>query len=228
MEMTFHGHSAVQLTDGSNSVIIDPFLHGNPLAAAAPEDIKVQYVLLTHGHGDHVGSAAEIAIANDAPIVAMVELADYMEAKGAKSIGMNLGGTYRAEFASFKMIQAWHSSSVEDEEGRSLYLGNPAGFIIQMGGRTILHCGDTALFGDMKMIGERHDIDVAFIPIGDHFTMGPEDAVQAAEWLNAKLVVPMHYNTFPPIRQDAEAFVRLLAERDIRGKVMLPGDKLTV
>ncbi|WP_424769216.1 metal-dependent hydrolase [Paenibacillus sp. sgz302251] len=229
MEIIYHGHSCVQIVSGEKSLIIDPFLRGNELAVTKAEDIKTDAVLLTHAHIDHILDADAIAQKNDAPVVAIVELATYMSWKGVNTIGMNIGGTVDLGFAKAKMIQAFHSSGIVlEEEKNIMYAGMPAGFIIQIEGLNILHAGDTALFGDMKMIGDRHPIDIAFIPIGDHFTMGPEDALQAAEWYNAKLVVPVHYDTFPPIRQDSEHFVELLSEKGIKGQVMKPGEKLTL
>lgn len=230
MQLIYHGHSALQLiTEEGKSLIVDPFLSGNPVAVTKPDDIKVDAVLLTHAHGDHILDAGPIAKANDAPIVAIVELAEYMSRKGVKTISMNMGGTVDLGFAKAKMIQAFHTSGITDAEtGQVLYGGMPAGFIIRAEGLTILHAGDTALFGDMKMIGDRNRIDVAFVPIGDHFTMGPEDALQAAEWYQAKLVVPIHYNSFPVIKQDAAAFISQLEAKGLKGKVMAPGDKLDV
>lgn len=229
MELIYHGHSCVQMITGEKSLVIDPFLRGNELAVTKVEDIKVDAVLLTHAHADHISDADLIAKSNDAPVVAIVELATYMSWKGVRTIGMNIGGTVDLGFVKAKMVQAFHSSGIViEEEKQIIYAGMPAGFILQAEGKTILHAGDTALYGDMKMIGDRHQIDVAFIPIGDHFTMGPEDALQAAEWYNAKLVVPVHYNTFTVIRQEAEEFVQLLREKGINGKVLKPGEKLTI
>lgn len=228
MKIVYHGHSCVQLiTSEGKSLVIDPFLRGNPLAVAKPEDIQADAVLLTHAHTDHILDAEPIAKASDAPVVAIVELATYMSWKGVKTIGMNMGGTVDLGFAQAKMIQAFHSSGIVVEETQQiLYAGMPAGFIVRADGLTILHSGDTALYGDMKMIGERNDIDVAFIPIGDHYTMGPEDALQAAEWYNAKLVIPVHYDSFPVIKQDAEGFVAKLESRGLKGKVLAPGDSV--
>lgn len=229
MEIVYHGHSCVQLGSKGKSLIIDPFLRGNELAVTKVDDIKTDAVLLTHAHLDHILDAEPVAKNNDAPVVAIVELATYMSWKGIKTVGMNMGGTYDLGFAQAQMIQAFHSSGIViEEEHRIMYAGMPAGFIIRAEGYTILHAGDTCLFGDMKMYGELNQIDVAFIPIGDHYTMGPKDAVQAAEWLGAKLVVPIHYNTFPAIRQDSEAFIRLLEERGMKGKVLAPGEKLSL
>jgi len=228
MQITYHGHSCVQIASGGKSLLIDPFLRGNPIAVTKPEDIKTDYILLTHAHTDHILDAEPIAKANDASVVAIVELATYMSWKKLKTIGMNMGGTVDLGFAKAKMTQAFHSSGISLEEGQIIYGGLPAGYIIEAEGLTVLHAGDTSLFSDMRMIGERHKIDVAIIPIGDHYTMGPEDALQAAEWYGAKLVIPIHYDTFPPIRQDAEAFVRRLEAQGQRGKVMAPGDQIEI
>lgn len=229
MELIYHGHSCVQIiTNEGKSLVIDPFLRGNPIAVTKAKDIQARYVLLTHAHIDHVLEAPAIAKANDAEIVAVVELADYYSGKGLKTIGMNLGGTVDLGFAKAKMVPALHSSGITLEDGTNVYGGAPAGYVIQAEGLTILHAGDTALFSDMKLIGDRHRIDVAFIPIGDHYTMGPEDALQAAQWYGAKLIVPVHYNSFPLIRQDAESFVARLEAQGQRGKVLAPGEKIVV
>lgn len=227
LEIRFHGHSSVQLTSEGHSIMIDPFISGNPLAKTKLEDIHVQYILLTHGHQDHILDAVELAKANDATIVATHELATYLGWQGAKTISMNLGGTVTLPFGKVKMTQAFHSSGVVlDDQQQIVYMGMPGGFVFELGGKTIYHAGDTGLFGDMKLIGDSHDIDLAFLPIGDVFTMGPEDAVKAAEWIEADYVVPIHYDTFPPIKQDGDAFVATLAEKDIRGKALKPGEIL--
>jgi L-ascorbate metabolism protein UlaG (beta-lactamase superfamily) len=229
VEIIYHGHSSIQIVAGDKSLVIDPFLRGNELAVTKPEDIKTDVILLTHAHADHIMDADLIAKINDAPVVANPELAAYMSWKGVKTKGMNIGGTIDLGFAQAKMIQAFHSSGIViEEEQRILYGGMPAGYIVKINGVNILHAGDTALFSDMKMIGERHAIDVAFIPIGDHYTMGVEDALQAAEWYNAKVVVPVHYNTFPVIRQEAESFVERLQANGQQGLVLKPGEKMSV
>ncbi|QGQ98742.1 metal-dependent hydrolase [Paenibacillus psychroresistens] len=227
MKIINHGHSCIQIETEGKSLIIDPFLRGNPAAISTPDDIKTDAVLLTHAHMDHILDAEPIALSNDAPVVAIVELATYMGWKGVKTIPMNMGGTVDLGFAKATMIQAFHSSGIvlEDEQ-RIMYAGMPAGFIIRVEGLTILHTGDTSLFGDMKMFGELYSIDVAFLPIGGHFTMGPEDAAIAAEWLGAKLVVPIHFNTFPMINQDAPGFIELLAKRGVKGQALTIGETL--
>lgn len=224
MIVKYHGHSCVQLTDGEHSVIIDPFLTGNPSAVAEPADVKVQYVLLTHAHGDHIADAEAIARANDATIIATYELATYFSWKGIRTIGLNIGGGTDIGFARVKLVQAFHSSGMIVEEGKILYMGMPGGFVVEWNDATLFHAGDTGLFGDMKMFGEQYDIDLAFLPIGDLLTMGPSDALIAAEWLNAKRVVPIHYNTFPGIRQDPEKFAKELKKRDIKGISLPPGE----
>jgi len=227
LDIRFHGHSSVQLTVEGHSIIIDPFITGNPQANTKLEDIQVQYILLTHGHLDHILDAVELAKANDATIVATHELATYLGWQGAKTIGMNLGGSVALPFGKVKMTQAFHSSAVVlDDQKQIIYMGMPGGFIIEIGDKTVYHSGDTGLFRDLKLIGKRHDIDLAFLPIGDHFTMGPEDAAIAAGWVKADFVIPIHYNTFPPIQQDGDAFVEALAEKDIRGKALKPGESL--
>ncbi|OMF89466.1 metal-dependent hydrolase [Paenibacillus sp. FSL R7-0337] len=226
MKITFHGHSCVQIEVNGKSLIIDPFISGNPAAVTTVEEIKTDAVLLTHAHMDHMLDAAPIAKRNDVPIVAIVELAGYLESQGAQTIGMNIGGTVDLGFAKATMIHAFHTSSITLEDGRSIYGGTPAGFIIEADGHTVLHAGDTGLFGDLKMFGELYDIDLAILPIGGHFTMGPEHALIAAKWLGARQVLPVHHNTFPPIRQDVGAFVQALEEAGIRGTALGYGETL--
>ncbi|XEC95198.1 metal-dependent hydrolase [Paenibacillus tarimensis] len=229
MKVTFHGHSCIQLETEKHSLIIDPFLTGNPAAKLAASEVKVNAVLLTHGHNDHVGDAEQIAKANDAIIVAPNELADYMGWQGCRNHPMHIGGAHRFEFGRVKFTPALHGSGYELHDSKQiLYMGMPGGLLIETDGFTIYHAGDTALFGDMKLIGEMNEIHLAFLPIGDNFTMGPEDALFAAKWIRAKRVVPMHYNTFPLIAQDGHAFVKALAEQGIEGIVMEPGESLSL
>ncbi|WP_274362298.1 metal-dependent hydrolase [Paenibacillus thermotolerans] len=227
MNITFLGHSAMLVAGGERRVIIDPFLTGNPAAAMPAAEVKVDAVILTHAHGDHFGDAIDIAKANDCPIFAIVELAGYCKSKGVKTHGMNLGGSFEENGIRVQFTPALHSSSIQ-ENGTLIYAGTPAGVVLTMGGKTLYHAGDTALFSDLKLVGRRVPIDVAALPIGDYFTMGPEDALDAASLIGAKHVIPVHYNTFPPIRQDGEAFVKRLEAIGIAGHALKPGETLTV
>lgn len=206
MKISFHGHSVVQIQTKTHNIIMDPFITGNPLCDLDPETVEADVILLTHGHGDHVGDTMTIAKRTGAQIIALNELAVYLGKKGFNAHGMNIGGAYEFDFGRVKFTQAFHSSSYEEEDGTFIYTGMPGGILLTINDKTIYHLGDTALFSDLKMIGEMHEVDVAFIPIGDNFTMGPEDALVAADWVQAKVVVPVHYNTFPVIEQDGEAF----------------------
>lgn len=205
MKISYHGHSVVQIKTNTHTILIDPFISGNPLTDLDAGTVEADVILLTHGHGDHVGDTIAIAERTGAQVVALNELAVYLGKKGLNAHGMNIGGAYEFDFGTVKFTQAFHSSSIE-EDGTFVYTGMPGGIILTVEDKTIYHLGDTALFSDLKMYGDMHEIDLAFIPIGDNFTMGPEEALVAAEWVQAKTVVPIHYNTFPVIEQDGAAF----------------------
>lgn len=206
MQISYHGHSVVKIKTGVATILIDPFITGNSLTDLHVNDEKPDVILLTHAHNDHVGDTVSLARNSDAQVVAPVELANYLGKFGLNVKGMNLGGSHEFEFGTVKFTKAFHSSSYIADDGEVIYGGMPAGVLFKAEGKTIYHAGDTEVFGDMAIIGERNSIDVAFVPIGDYFTMGPEDAAYAVELLKPKTVVPIHYNTFPPIKQDPEHF----------------------
>ncbi|NOQ97287.1 MAG: metal-dependent hydrolase [Calditrichae bacterium] len=202
-KITFLGHSAFYMEGEKGKLVIDPFLTGNPVAQMKPEDLKVDFVLLTHGHGDHIGDAVDIAKANNATIIAPFELANYCADQGANVHPMHIGGARQFPFGKVKLTIAHHGSAAPD----GTYTGNPCGFLITMAGKTFYHSGDTGLFYDMKLIGEMNSIDVAVLPIGDNFTMGVDDAVKATEFLKPKMVIPMHFKTFHVIDVEPGDFV---------------------
>jgi L-ascorbate metabolism protein UlaG (beta-lactamase superfamily) len=222
VQVRFLGHSCVSVTDGYHRLIIDPFLTGNPVAAVKAEEIEVEYILVTHGHVDHIGDAVPIAIRTGATIIANYELAALCGKFGAKVHPMHIGGSHKFDFGRVKLTIAHHGGGYGEDA--SIYTGPPVGMLISIGDRVIYHPGDTGLFYDMKLIGEMNPIDLAFLPIGDNFTMGIDDAVKAAEFLRPKTVVPFHYDTFPLIAAGAEEFAQKV--QGSRVVILKPGDTL--
>jgi L-ascorbate metabolism protein UlaG (beta-lactamase superfamily) len=217
MRIRYLGHSAFHLI-GPKNIVIDPFLSGNPMAAELNGEPDL--ILVTHAHGDHLGDAVELSKRYGAPIVCMYDIAQHL--KGVHVYGMNYGPA-NIEGVDIVMVPAWHSSSINGQE-----IGNPAGYIVKMDGKTVYHAGDTFVFGDMALFNELYGpIDVALLPIGGYFTMGPREAAKAVELLKPKIVVPMHYNTFPPIRQDPEEFKRLVADK-AEVRILKPGEELDI
>lgn len=224
--LRFLGHSACEVRDGDTSVLIDPFLTGNPLAAAKPEDLRPTAILISHAHNDHMGDALSIAKRSDALVVSIFEIAGWFEKHGARSHGMSVGGGHAFDWGWVKLTPAWHGSTYQDENGQFITLGTPTGLLLRLGGRLLYHAGDTGLFGDMALIG-RQGIDLALVPIGDNFTMGPDDALEAVRLLQPKTVVPIHYDTFPLIRQDPHAWARRVEEETgVRAVVLDPGQEI--
>jgi L-ascorbate metabolism protein UlaG (beta-lactamase superfamily) len=201
MDVRFLGHACFELSDGDTTVLIDPFLTGNPKAAISAQDVHPTAILLTHGHGDHYGDTVDIAKRTGAPVVAIVEIAGELSEEGVEAINPNLGGTVRFDWGSVKLVPAWHTSTTPKGT-----VNTPAGLVVSIAGRVVYHLGDTSLFSDLQLVGKRMPIDIALMCIGGHYTMDRTDAVDAAHLVGARTVIPCHYNTFPPIETDAQAF----------------------
>jgi len=217
-------HACVTIQDGGFRVIVDPWLSGNPVAKLKPNQVKADAVLVTHGHFDHMTDALAIAKQCDVPIIGTAELAAFFEAQGAKTHAMHIGGSHRFPFGWIKLTPAWHGSAVMTDQG-SIYTGCACGFLVKLGDKLIYHAGDTGLFSDMKLIGSLNEIDLALLPIGDNYVMGPNDAAIAAEYVSAKVTVPIHYNTFPLLNQNPEEFKNLVESKKAGSVVILePGD----
>ena len=224
MDIRFLGQSAVELTDGDTRVLVDPFLSDNPKAGASADDLHPTVILLTHGHGDHLGDTVSLAKRTGAPVLAIVELAKEIAEEGIEVFDPNFGGTITFDWGWVKLVPAWHTSTTPKGT-----VAIPCGLVIHVGDKTVYHLGDTALFSDMQLIARRgNHIDVALVPIGGHYTMDRFDAVTACEFIGADIVIPIHYNTFPLIETDVGAF-----KSDVEGAteskvvVLEPGESYT-
>jgi L-ascorbate metabolism protein UlaG (beta-lactamase superfamily) len=227
VKITYHGHSCFEVRTDRARLIIDPFLTGNPAARITADAVECDYILLSHGHDDHVGDALSLAQRCCATIIANFEIAEYFAAKGAKTHGLNPGGGHDFPFGRVKLTLARHSSSLGENPLAPVYLGEACGLLITADGRKLYHAGDTALFLDLQLVG-REGVDLAMLPIGDNYTMGPDDALTALDLIRPKLAVPMHYNTWPVIAQDAAAFARRAGAAGHRVQVLVPGGSLEI
>jgi L-ascorbate metabolism protein UlaG (beta-lactamase superfamily) len=223
MNIRYLGHAAFALEHDGTTVLVDPFLTGNPKAAASADEIAADAILLTHGHVDHLGDTVAIAKRTGAPVVAIVELANELSedlGEGHDVRDPNLGGTVELDWGSVRLVPAWHTSTTPKGT-----VNTPAGLVIEFGGKRIYHVGDTALFSDLQLVGKRGRLDAALLCIGGHYTMDRFDAVEAARLIGADLVIPCHYDTFPPIETDAEAFKADVQQGGISEvDVLAPGD----
>jgi len=201
MDVRFLGHAGFTLSEGGTTLLLDPFLTGNPKAAITADEVPATTILLTHGHSDHIGDTVAIAKRTGATVVAITEVAGELEGEGLEVVNINLGGTASFDWGWAKLVPAWHTSTTP-----SGTVSTPAGLLISFADTIVYHLGDTCLFSDLKLVGRRHPVDIALICIGGHFTMDRFDAVDAAEFVAAKTVIPCHYNTFPLIETDVRAF----------------------
>ncbi len=217
LTFNYYGHACFLLDDGKYKLLFDPFLSGNPQASVKPDDIETDYIFITHAHADHVGDGYEILKRTGATAIGIPEVTDF-GGEDVKSINMNLGGTLKFPFGFARMVPALHSAGVPG--------GVACGYVIGIGGKVIYFAGDTALFGDMKLIGARDKIDYAILPIGGHYTMDIEDAARAVEFLGAKNVIPVHYNTWDIISQNPEDFKALVKNANVH--IVKPGGTLNL
>jgi len=221
VDIRFLGHACFELTDGDTRVLIDPFLTGNPKAAVEASELDPTHIFLTHGHGDHYGDIVDIAKRTGAQVVAIVEIADELGDAGVENVSdPNMGGTIEFDDVWVRLVPAWHTSTTP-----SGTVSVPSGLVVGLGGKVVYHLGDTALFSDLRLVGERTPIDVALMCIGGHYTMDRHDAVTAAVMVGATTVIPCHYDTFPPVETDADAFKREVeTSSDAKVVILEPGD----
>ena len=218
LTITYLGHSGFLFDDGECRVVVDPFLTGNSLAKSSPQDIDCRYIALTHGHADHFGDTLAIATRNDATVIAAYEICEYCGEHNVDNVEPgNTGGTIATDFGSVSFTQAFHSSSYN-----GVYMGQPCGLVLRFDkpGVSVYHAGDTALFSDMKHIGELYKPDIALLPAGDRFTMGPAHAAKAAELIQPRVAVPIHHSTFPLLTSDLSAF----KPQGIETRILKPGE----
>jgi L-ascorbate metabolism protein UlaG (beta-lactamase superfamily) len=216
MHIRYVGHSCF-IIEGSKILLFDPMPLDDPAAEAA------DLTLISHAHADHIGDSPE----RFSKTVAVHELSGYLKSIGVETIGMNIGGTVESDGITIRMVPATHSSSIRQEDGTSLYMGQACGFIVEMDGHVIYYAGDTGLFSDMKLLRELYHPDIAILPVGGRYTMGPEECMMAAAWVGAKTVIPMHVNTYPEIEQDMPAFKRAVELTTVMHvEIMQPGDSL--
>lgn len=219
--LTWYGHAAIGIETAGKRILFDPYFKGNPQTNKKPEEMQCDYICVTHGHGDHVGDTLEIARRNDALVISNAEICNWLSRQGVKTHGQHLGGGYNYPFGYLKMTFALHGSALPDGSNG----GNPGGFLLTtLTGYKVYLAGDTGLFGDMQLIGDE-GIDLALIPIGDNYTMGPDDALKAVKLLRPRKVVPIHYNTFAVISQDPNAWAnRVKAETTTQVLLLQPGE----
>lgn len=225
--LTWHGHSCFTLvTSEGKRIMIDPWLDENPAADIKTSDVEaLDYILVSHGHGDHFADCVKLAKQTGATVISTYELVNFCQAQGVeKGHGMNIGGAYVFDFGRVKLTPALHTGSIEGDDGT--HTTEPAGFLISLdGGERIYHAGDTALIMDLQLLNG--SVDVAILPIGDNYTMGPEDAARAVEMIGPSVVIPMHYNTFPVIEQNPEGFRTLVGDR-AKVVILNPGDSYEI
>jgi len=223
--MTFMGHSAVNIQSNGTSILIDPYFTDNPQASAEASDVNADYIVVTHAHDDHLGDAIEIAKRCSATVVSTFEIVTYCSEEGCEVCPMHIGGGADFPFGRIKLTQAFHGSTTEID-GKMVTLGNPAGVVVSIGDKHVYHAGDTGLFGDMKLIGEDVPLDLALLPIGDRFTMGVKDAVKAAGFLQAKMAVPIHYDTWPLVEADPQVFVDGCEAKGLNARIVQAGESV--
>ena len=220
MRLTWHGHATIGIETGGHHLLVDPFFSGNPAASASPETVAADYILVTHGHGDHVGDTVAIAKRTGATVISNAEICHWLQAQGVKTHAQHIGGGYSHPFGYLKLTLALHGSALPDGANG----GNPCGFLLTAEGKRVYLAGDTGLFGDMALIGDE-GVEMAVLPVGDNYTMGPSDALRAVRLLRPRRVIPIHHSTWGLIAQDAAAWARRVNEdTGARALLLAPGE----